>query len=573
MKGFVVGYLNIRSLIKNIDELRIHLSNQKYDILSINETMLDSSISNNEINISGYDVVRKDRNRNGGGVALYIRNVIDYKIRDDLMNEKLETITIQVCPPKGKSFFINTWYRPPDASIECFDWYENCIRDMDLENKETILIGDFNCDWSRLNKNVTSHTARMATLASTYQFEQMIKEPTRITATSRTLIDLAFCNKPELITMTGVDHLGISDHSLIYVCRKISISRNEPKIIRSRQFKHYDKNSFLTELRAILQHMTNDNNPDVLWEDFKTKFLLVADVHAPQITRKVKSEYTPWMTNNIKKQIYHREFLKKKAIKTGSENMFVAYKKSRNTLNKLIKDTKMNYYTRALNDAKNNPKNMWNTTNKLTNKKSKTTTITRLNISNENVTDDPNVISHTFNTYFNTIGQNLANELPGTTETPESYVTPSNSTFQIQSVSEVEVFHSLITLKISKASEHDKIPPKLLKDSAIVIAPILTHILNQSINTGIFPKDLKTAIISPLYKSGSKTECCNYRPISVLSTVAKILEKLISVQLYEYLENNAIIASDQFGFRKKFSTKTAMLSVTNKWLIKWIGDF
>ena len=213
----------------------------------------------------------------------------------------------------------------------------------------------------------------MATLASTYQFEQMIKEPTRVTATSRTLIDLAFCNKPEMITMSGVDHIGISDHSLIYVCRKISIPRNEPKVIRSHQYKHYDKNSFLAdlELRDIIQYMINDNNPDVLWEDFKTKFLLVADVHAPQITRKVKSEYTPWMTNNTKKQIYHRDFLKKKTIKTGSEDMFVAYKKSRNALNKLIKDTKRNYYTSALNDAKNNPKNMcmMETINKLTNKK------------------------------------------------------------------------------------------------------------------------------------------------------------------------------------------------------------
>ena len=82
-----------------------------------------------------------------------------------------------------------------------------------------------------------------------------------------------------------------------------------------------------------------------------------------------------------------------------------------------------------------------------------------------------------------------------------------------------------------------------------------------------FPNDLKTAIISPLYKTGSKTECSNYRPISVLSTVAKIFEKLISVQLYEYLENNAILASQQSVFRKKFSTETAMLDVTNKWLI------
>ena len=336
----------------------------------------------------------------------------------------------------------------------------------------------------------------MATLASTYQFEQMIKEPTRVTATSRTLIDLAFCNKPEMITMSGVDHIGISDHSLIYVCRKISIPRNEPKVIRSRQFKHYDKNSFLAELWDIMQYMINDNNPDVLWEDFKTKFLqLVADVHAPQITRKVKSEYTPWMTNNMKKQIYHRDFLKKKAIKTGSENMFVAYKKSRNALNKLIKDTKRNYYTSAVNDAKNNPKNMWDTINKLTNKKSKTTTITKLNLSNENVTENPNEIAHTFNTYSNTIGENLANELPSTTETSESYVTPSNSTFQLKNVSEVDVFHLLNTLKISKACGHDKIPPKLLRDSAIVIAPILSHTFSQSINTGIFPNCSNFSII------------------------------------------------------------------------------
>ena len=64
------------------------------------------------------------------------------------MNEKLETITTEVCPSKAKSFFVNTWYRdrPPDASIECFDWHENFIIGMDLENQESILMGDFYCD-------------------------------------------------------------------------------------------------------------------------------------------------------------------------------------------------------------------------------------------------------------------------------------------------------------------------------------------------------------------------------------------------------------------------------------------
>ena len=129
--------------------------------------MLDSTISNDEINISGYDIVRNDRNRNGGGVALYIRNVIDYKIR--MIYENLETITIEVCPPKAKSFLVNTWYRLPDASIESFEWYEECIINKDIENKETILMGDFNCDWSKLtNNSAASHTVRMAALSSTY---------------------------------------------------------------------------------------------------------------------------------------------------------------------------------------------------------------------------------------------------------------------------------------------------------------------------------------------------------------------------------------------------------------------
>ena len=101
------------------------------------------------------------------------------------------------------------------------------------------------------NNNAASHTVRMAPLASTYQFEQIIKEPTQVTAASRTLIDLAFCNKPELIPMSGVDHLGISDHSLIYVCRNISIPRNEPKIISARPNLDMTKIRFLQSFRIF----------------------------------------------------------------------------------------------------------------------------------------------------------------------------------------------------------------------------------------------------------------------------------------------------------------------------------
>ena len=115
--------------------------------------------------------------------------------------------------------------------------------------------------------------------------------------------------------------------------------------------------------------------------------------------------------------------------------------------------------------------------------------------------------------------------------TPQSYITRSNSIFEIENVLETDVFKLLSIIKLSKATGHGRIPPKLLKDSAGVIAPTMTKIFNQSITAGIFPENLKLLIISPLQKTGSKLECNNYIPISVLSAVAKAFEKLISNQL------------------------------------------
>ena len=97
-------------------------------------------------------------------------------------------------------------------------------------------------------------------------------------------------------------------------------------------------------------------------------------MHAPQVSRKVKSEYAPWITETIKRNIYHRDFLKKKAVKTGSSNLHDAYKRARNDVNRLIEKTKAEYFTKAINNTDKNPKEMWKTINKLTNKKSKSTT-------------------------------------------------------------------------------------------------------------------------------------------------------------------------------------------------------
>ena len=92
-----------------------------------------------------------------------------------------------------------------------------------------------------------------------------------------------------------------------------------------------------------------------------------------------------------------------------------------------------------------------------------------------------------------------------------------------------------------------------------MITSSLTQIFNQSLLTGGFPDDFKVAIMSPIFKSESKLECNNYRPISVLSAVAKVFEKLISDQLSKFLETRGILKQQEAGYRKKNSTETSLL--------------
>ena len=271
-----------------------------------------------------------------------------------------------------------------------------------------------------------------------YQFEQLISESTRVTETSATFIDLAFSNQPEKIIKSGVEHVGISEHNLIFILRKISLPHKEPKIINTRQLKNYDINALRTDLGNILQTQSSEMDTNKAWDEWKTKFLLVVEMHAPHITQKVRSEYTPWITNNIKKKMYHRDHLKEIAVKTGSKLAHEAHKRARNETNKLVKNTKAICFMNALKRIENNPKKMWNTINKFTNRKYKTKNVKEVRHDDEAI-NEPCKIANTFNKFFNEIGTNLANNFPAGLTSPESNIKPSNSRFQIHNVSEIYV--------------------------------------------------------------------------------------------------------------------------------------
>ena len=120
-----------------------------------------------------------------------------------------------------------------------------------------------------------------------------------------------------------------------------------------------------------------------------------------------------------------------------------------------------------------------------------------------------------------------------------------------------------------KATGIDGIPNRALKDSAELIAPSLTDFFNFSISTKTYTGDFKIAKVAPVFKKGDKADLNNYRPISVLPTVARVFEKLIYNQLYKFLVDNNLLCNKQYGFRSLHSTALALGKVINRWLLSF----
>ena len=145
----------------------------------------------------------------------------------------------------------------------------------------------------------------------------------------------------------------------------------------------------------------------------------------------------------------------------------------------------------------------------------------------------------------------------------QNYLQPVKTNFLFKEVHESQIYKDLRNLNRKKATGFDNFPPGLLKDAASVIANPLTFIINLSLRSGTVPADWKEAKVLPLFKSGSSAEIDNYRPISLLPILSKILEKLVYNQLVSYLESNNLLSDHQFGFRSKRSTELAVTYFTD----------
>ena len=187
-KGLKMLHLNIRSLLRNIDEVKLLLTQNIVHIFSVNETWLDESVSNDEINIDGFRVVRKDRNRNGGGIAIYIRNDLNFKVLEHISLNNLEALPLLIGTNHAKPFVFVSWYRPPNSPICIFDYYEELLVFLDNFHHDIIIMGDINCDIKKLP--LTNNTKRLNEINTVFSLQQInVTTHTRISGDSLSLID------------------------------------------------------------------------------------------------------------------------------------------------------------------------------------------------------------------------------------------------------------------------------------------------------------------------------------------------------------------------------------------------
>ena len=543
--GLKVCCLNINSLLKHVDEVRIFCETHKPHVLCLNETKMSNEIDDEDLQIENYHTIFRS-------------DTIKLKKREDLLTE-IESITVELDIPFVKPILITTVHRPPDSLVKIFDKLESHLSRIDNENKESIFAGDINCNLLNSQDNDTKHMKR---IYNSLGYKQLIENATRTTTDTMTLIDNLATTKPESISGKGVIPCGISDHDAIFLIRSMKIPRvkKSPLVRKVRKFKKFDNDSFLKELSMVnfneIKNVTSD--PNQMWLLWKNLFLNTLDMHAPISEIRIRGNNLPYITAEMRKLIRTRDYLKKKANKTGSKYLHQTFQQIRNKVKYGIRKLRSEYYRNKIEENRGDLKATWKILKEVTNKGNKSTDINEVLFEGEKVTD-VKIIPEAFNHHFASIGGKSCDYLSKTGK--------FTSRFRFKKIHPKSVFAILSKLKNGKASGMSMIPNKILKSAKHIISESLTDIFNASLEFNTFPDDLKVAGVTPIFKNGERNDLQNYRPISVLCTVKRVFEKLIYQQLYDYLMENSILNNCQWGFRSAHSTALALIDCTNNWLI------
>lgn len=553
-KGIFGGHLNIRSIISKTEQLEHLLTDSNVDYLCLTETWLTSTTPPSVFNVPGYKVYRRDRIKGkGGGVLIYVKDTMQSE-QINIPASNLECVGVKITLSPQMSFTVFAVYRPPAATNDFFDYISDVLKQ--YAGSEVILMGDFNLNW--LDK---SRRKKLNDIIKMFQMTQMISKPTRITKSSQTLLDLIFTNKPDRITKTYNLITGLSDHNLTLAARKLTKSRyrnqnttkNNPNIsfIPKKDLALIGKEIKETRWTDISDNKSCEQASSDLMMAFKAIVLKYTKTRSKKQNTK---HNLPWFDSHLWDIMKKRDTALKKFLKTRLSTDHLIFKSLRNRVTQQLRKARATFFLDLIRDAKGNSKKLWNSIDKLLGKEKHTHQSIQLKV-NGSILNDSHAIAINFNDYFLNSVQQLSQTFPAID--PPQPSTCEGPVFDLNTINEAKVDTILSNLSNSKAKDIHCLDTAFLKLHKEPVISSLTTIINKSINEGIFPSTFKTAIVTPVHKSGDAQEVSNYRPISILPAASKALEKAVAEQLIAHLESKALLHPLQFGFKKKHSTDTA----------------
>ena len=550
-----VIHINCRSLRNKIDIISCEIG--AYDIVTMSETWLDDDVSDNDISIEGFQKpIRKDllgQTYPHGGVAIYVKDNLICKERPDLDIPGLEAVWIETKLGQ-ETFLIGSFYRQPSQPVAYWKLVDQSIQNVASTPHRFIILGDFNQNFL---DNPSEH---LLNIIAFNNLQQLINTPTRYTETTATCLDVILAQSVDRITDSGVLPPICSDHSVPFV----KLNTNTPKGTSFKRkiycYSKLDQQKLNDELKTLnLMETVSSDNIHNAAKAFSEQLLSVASNCMPVKTITVRDRDAEWVTEDIKLLRNRKNQSYRHAKLVDNEDAWRAFRHIRNEYTTAIRKRKSEYdkeLDENISSSSNfGTKQWWKLVRSFLSKKgSNNDNIPPLDVDGQILyTNDEK--AHALNDFF-TKQSTTDNDEDNVPEVPRvrSQIPPLNLT-----PSDVKTI--LDDLNQSKAVGPDLVHNKILTACSSVIAEPLAYLFNRSLAEGIFPSIWKTAHVSPIYKKGERNKCNNYRPISLLSCVGKVLEKCVQSHLLTYLSENNLITPSQSGFLPGHSTIYQLLNI------------
>ena len=557
--------LNAQSLGNKLHELHYLLYCECFDVVLITESWCDDTFTHGILDPElKFNVYRRDRNRHGGGVCLFVTRLLQ-SAQVNIVTEfnHLEIVCVDVLTlPTTLRVFVA--YRPPSSGADYQTSLMQCLRSYYSLNCVNIVAGDFNCprvDWSCLTCPNDTINEPLLKFAIECGFIQTVKFPTR----EENILDLILIDDVQrLLSISERPPLGHSDHS----CIEFSVLLDFLSDIQNGTVNHYLWNS--ADFNSVNNHLASIDwlsficdNPDArdMWSTFIGVIFYIVSLYVPHRTSR-NCEHSQKCHNRVYPKDIRKAFAAKlrcwRGYKANPEYALkLKYQRCAQNCKQLGKDHEKNCETRVLDT--DNIGAFYKFVNKRLGNK---TGISPLYDESGKLIVDDCRKANLLNNYFSSVGTIDNGVLPCADHL-------SLCTRKLQSVvfTEANVTAAIRKLKNNLSSGPDGLPPLLYKRTCSSLARPLALLFTQLLSVSVVPDTWKMAIVTPVFKKGLSTDVANYRPISLTCVASKIMERIIVDQMTSFLADTNVINKAQHGFVKGLSTTTNLLESFNDWTI------